>query len=80
MGAGSYVRYGSHSSYVSTAHVTATFTYLRVVVRTVGNAAAVAGYGMGMVGVSRIGQMCIRPFLQEQEQEQSDVNGFSLIE
>ncbi|KAF2469231.1 uncharacterized protein BDR25DRAFT_356481 [Lindgomyces ingoldianus] len=38
MGAGSYVCYGSHSSYVSTAHVTATFTYLRVVVRTVGNA------------------------------------------
>ncbi|KAF2473544.1 uncharacterized protein BDR25DRAFT_352040 [Lindgomyces ingoldianus] len=42
MGAGSYVRYSSHSSYVSTAHVTATFTYLRVVVRTVGNAGTTA--------------------------------------
>ncbi|KAF2465322.1 uncharacterized protein BDR25DRAFT_360683 [Lindgomyces ingoldianus] len=44
MGAGSYVRYSSHSSYVSTAHVTATFTYLRVVVRTVGNAGYVCDY------------------------------------
>ncbi|KAF2463080.1 uncharacterized protein BDR25DRAFT_363168 [Lindgomyces ingoldianus] len=47
MGAGSYVRYGSHSSYVSTAHVTATFTYLRVVVRTVGNAGNRRTLGLG---------------------------------
>ncbi|KAF2472830.1 uncharacterized protein BDR25DRAFT_353142 [Lindgomyces ingoldianus] len=58
MGAGSYVRYSSHSSYVSTAHVTATFTYLRVVVqrcRVIGLArvaARVAASGTELLNVS----------------------------